>query len=60
MQDLIGAAECAELLGIGRVTFWRRRKASRYPDPVLHIGNRPVFDRKAIEAAAKAEKEDTK
>lgn len=50
-ENWIGASEAAVLLSISKVTFWSRRKQGRYPDPVLMIGNRPVFDKDAILAA---------
>jgi hypothetical protein len=55
-QDLIGVGDAAKIYGLGTVAFWRRRKAGLVPDPILQIGNRPIFDRSAIEAAAAAEK----
>ena len=57
-EDLIGADTAAKLLGIGRVTFWRRRSAGRYPAPIVTIGNRPLFIKDQILAAAEQENVD--
>jgi predicted DNA-binding transcriptional regulator AlpA len=57
VANLIGAKQAAEICGVSKTTFWLRRRAGRYPEPVLQIGNRPVFDRAAIEQAARADRE---
>jgi predicted DNA-binding transcriptional regulator AlpA len=54
-ENYINAREASALLGVHPTTFWARRKAGRYPEPVLMIGNRPVFDKAAILAAAERE-----
>jgi predicted DNA-binding transcriptional regulator AlpA len=53
--NLIGAKDAALICGCSKTTFWLRRRAGRYPEPVTMVGNRPVFDRAAIEAAAAKE-----
>lgn len=50
-ENLISAREASDLLQVHPTTFWAGRKAGRYPAPVLHIGNRPVFDKGQILAA---------
>ena len=57
--QLIGAADAASLLGIHRTTFWLRRKNGRYPEPVITVGNRPLFDEAQIREAKEQELETT-
>jgi predicted DNA-binding transcriptional regulator AlpA len=51
VANLIGAKQAAEICGCSKTTFWTRRKAGRYPEPLLQIGNRPVFSEEEIRAA---------
>ena len=53
--NLIGASQAASILQIHRTTFWLRRKQGKYPEPVVTIGNRPVFDEAEIRAVAEEE-----
>jgi predicted DNA-binding transcriptional regulator AlpA len=55
--DLIGASDASAILQIHRTTFWIRRKAGRYPEPVITVGGRPLFDEAEIRAAAEKELE---
>ena len=49
--DLVGTAEAAELLGIGRAAFSeRRRRHENFPAPVSELRCGPVWFRWQIEA----------
>jgi len=49
--DLVGTAEAAELLGIGRAAFCeRRRRHENFPAPVSELRCGPVWFRWQIEA----------
>jgi hypothetical protein len=59
VRNLIGVNDAAAILEIHRGTFWERRRAGRYPEPVITIGRHPLFDRDEIVAAAAKELEMT-
>ena len=49
--DLVGAAEAAQLLGIGRAALWERRRAhANFPSPVAGLRCGPVWFRWQIQA----------
>lgn len=52
IEDLVGLAEIAELVGVGRNTVdqWRRRGI--LPDPLTTVSGNPVWARQDIEAWA--------
>lgn len=45
--------QAASMLGVSRVTFWRRVKAGRYPQPIERVGNAAWFNRADIERVSK-------
>jgi hypothetical protein len=48
--DLVGAAETAELLGIGVASLWKRRKRhDNFPEPVAELRCGPVWFRWQIQ-----------
>ena len=48
--DLVGAAEAAALLGIGRAALWERRKShENFPQPVADLRCGPVWFRWQIQ-----------
>jgi hypothetical protein len=47
--DLVGLAEAAELLGIGRSALWERRRHVSFPLPVAELRCGPVWFRGQIE-----------
>jgi predicted DNA-binding transcriptional regulator AlpA len=49
--DLVGAAEAATLLGIGRAALWERRKShDNFPQPVAELRCGPIWFRWQIQS----------
>ncbi len=50
-DELVGAAEAAELLGIGRAALWERRRSygeSDFPEPIAELRCGPISVRSQI------------
>jgi predicted DNA-binding transcriptional regulator AlpA len=54
--DLVGAAEAADMLGIGRAALWeRRRQHEKFPKPVAELRCGPIWLRWQIQHYAAEE-----